>query len=50
MPVRATFETAFGRLDVDVILLQLPEFFSLLFSCVNLGYCFLNLSRIDKFK
>ena len=50
MPVRATFETAFGRLDDDVILLQPPEFFSLLFSSVNLDYCFLNLSRIDKLK
>ena len=50
MPVRAPFETAFGRLDDDVILLQPPEFFSLLFSSVNLDYCFLNLSRIDKFK
>ena len=40
----------FEQLCDDVILLQLPESFSLLFSCENKGYCFLNLSRIDKIK
>lgn len=34
----------------DVILLQVPEFFSLLFSCANKGYRFLNLSGINKIK
>ena len=57
----ACFELWFDRLNLDkyifiiieqlrddVILLQLPESFSLLFSCANKGYRFLNLSRIDK--
>ena len=39
-----------GQLHDDVILLQLPESLSLLFSCANLGYCSLILSGIDKFK
>lgn len=32
----------------DVILLQVPEFFSLLFSCANKGYSILILNRIVK--
>ena len=39
-----------GQLQDDVILLQLPESLSLLFSCANQGYCSLILSGIDKFK
>ena len=39
-----------GQLHDDVILLQLPESFSLLFSCANQNYCSLILSGIDKFK
>ena len=39
-----------GQLHDDVILLQLPESLSFLFSCENQGYCSLILSGIDKFK
>ena len=39
-----------GLLHDDVILLQLPESFTLLFSCENQGFCFLNPGGIDKFK
>ena len=38
------------QLRGDIILLQLPESFSLLFSCANKGYRFLNLSGINKIK
>ena len=39
-----------GQLHEEVILLQLPESFCLLFSFANQGFCFLNLSGIEKFK
>ena len=39
-----------GQLHDDVILLQLQESLSLLFSCANWGYFSLILSGIDKFK
>ena len=42
--------TAIRQIHVDVILLLPPEFFSLLFSCGNYGYCSLILSRVEKFK
>ena len=39
-----------GQVHDDVILLQLPESLSLLFSCANQGYCSFILSGIDKFQ
>ena len=39
-----------GQLHDDVILLQLPESLSLLFSCANQGYSSLIFRGIDKFK
>ena len=39
-----------GHLQDDIILLLLPESFRVLFSCANLGFCYLNLTEITKFK
>ena len=39
-----------GHLHDDVILLLQPESFKVLLSCVNKGFCFVNLARITKFK
>ena len=42
--------TSIGQLHDDVILLQLPESLSALFSCVNKVYCSFILGGIGKFK
>ena len=42
--------TAIRQMHDVVILLLPPEFFSLLFSSGNYGYCFLILSRVEKNK
>ena len=34
----------------DVILLLQPEPFKVLLSCVNTGFCFVNLAGVTKFK
>ena len=39
-----------GHLHDDVILLLQPEPFKVLLSCVNKGFCFVNLAGITKFK
>ena len=40
MPVRATFETAFGRLDDDVILLQPPRILQFVVFLCKFGLLF----------
>ena len=39
-----------GHLHDDVILLLQPEPFKVLLSCVNTGFCFVNLAGVTKFK
>ena len=39
-----------GHMHDDAILLLQPEPFKVLLSCVNKGFCFVNLAGITKFK
>ena len=53
VPTQLIFERQFSAcnrtiMHNDVILLQLPEFFSLLFSCANKGCCILIINGIVK--
>ena len=50
--INCLFCIIIGQLHDDIILPQLPKFFSLLFASASkaIAVLFLNLSRIDKFK